>query len=88
MGWGESILDVGYCKKLSQPLCLEADRQAAGRPELGEQVILHQPDQQHDKDKDKDQQHDKDKDKEWSYLGWEEDILGNYAILMMLKKYS
>ena len=25
----KSILDVGYCKKLSQPLCLEADRQAA-----------------------------------------------------------
>ena len=65
---GKSILDVGYCKKLSQPLCLEADRQAgAGRPELGEQVILHQPDQQHDKDKD--QQHDKGKGKEWPWLG-------------------
>ena len=68
-------MEVGYCKKLSQPLCLEADRQAGGRPEL---VILHQPDQQHDKDK----------DKEWPYLGWEEAILDNYAILMMLKKYS
>ena len=78
-------MEVGYCKKLSQPLCLEADRQAGGRPEL---VILHQPDQQHDRDKDKDQQHDKDKDKEWPYLGWEEAILDNYAILMMLKKCS
>ena len=47
---GKSILDVGYCKKLSQPLCLEADRQQAI---VGRRLYFTKPDQQHDKYKER-----------------------------------
>ena len=41
---GKSILDVGYCKKLSQPLCLEADRQAGRQSIVWSRLYFVRPD--------------------------------------------